>query len=125
MHKVTKRFVAVLCGIATLVGPTTALAEGFCTTYLQVQSTTTGGEYIAGLLTGETTREVVTVRTLNTTVGSEINGGGVVVKASTSGTVGTVDTVTTTETFDVGYYKMNDGSVWEVNCDRGDTRRVR
>jgi hypothetical protein len=125
MHKLTKKFVAILCGIATLVGPSTALAEGtgFCTTYMQVRSGSTGGEYVGGLLKGQIERETVTERYLNSTVESEINGGGVVVKASSGGSISSGDKMTITETFDIGFYQMNDGSVWEVNCDNGDIRR--
>jgi hypothetical protein len=127
MHKLTKKFVAILCGIATLVGPTTALAEGtgFCTTYMQVRSNGTGGEYVGGLLKGETERTETREYYINTTVESEVNGGGVVVTASTSGSVGSGEKITRSETFDIGYYEMNDGSLWEVNCDTGAKARVR
>lgn len=125
MHKVTKRFVAVLCGIATLVGPTTALAEGGdCKTYFQVESTATGGQFVGGLLTATSQRAITEADQysllLTSDAAAKIFGTG-----ATVGTTAThTKTYTETNTYDVGHYTMNDGSKWEVNCDKGTAVRV-
>lgn len=124
MNKLTKRVVAVLCGIATLVGPTTALAEGDCKTYFQVESSATGGQYVGGLLTATSQRAETETNQYSLLLSSEA----AATIFGTGATVGSTATHTIirseTNTYDVGHYTMNDGSKWEVNCDTGDAKRV-
>jgi hypothetical protein len=126
MRTTVKRFVAAVCGVVTTAAPGMAWAEKPCPTYFQVQSTATGGEFVGGLLFSESSRTLTDEKSKTTTtsltanteteiklpVGS-VSGGGTVTT-----TVVEEEKSTLTGTFNVGVYKMNDGSTWLVNCDQ-------
>lgn len=128
MHKSMKKVVATLLAAVTFAAPMTAVAEeaGQCDRYEQVESNATGGDYVGGILVYETTATVT--RSAPTTT----------VTTSTSGTVGVpgtggTSTVTTTTTQPgstvstpepVGYYAMNDGSIYQINCVTGESTQL-
>ena len=128
MRRSFKRVVAALIGGAMLVTPATALADAkpgqkFCPTYKQIESTATGGSYIAGILLYETMGSVERTNeqrstTVSTTTSGEL-GVPRVASTETSTTVAVTTeeaTITTTADEPIGYYQMNDGSVYQVNC---------
>jgi hypothetical protein len=121
MHKVLKKLVATMVAAATIAAPATALAEEEgpkCSSYDQVSSNSTGGDYVGGTLIYETTATVsrteTTITTSSTTSASAgIPGTGTSTSVTTTRTeAGT----TTTAPEPVGYYAMNDGSIWRINC---------
>jgi hypothetical protein len=128
MQRVLRKFAATMAAAITVAAPATALADDApaCGSYDQVSSSSTGGDYVGGTLLYETmatvTRYEPTVTTTSTTSGS-------------AGVPGTGTTVTVTLTTSqpgtstsaeepVGYYAMNDGSVWTINCVTGEERKV-
>ena len=136
MRRRFKRVVAALIGGAMLVTPATALADAkpgqkFCPTYKQIESTATGGSYIAGILLYETMGKVSRTADRQTTTVSTTTSGelGVpkVVSTETSTTVAVTTeegSITTTADEPIGYYQMNDGSVYQVNCVTGQAEQV-
>lgn len=133
MKRNCTRAVAAMVGLATLMTPITALADeagDYCSTYAQVESKATGGDYVGGLLMYETMATVqrqddeVTVTTTVTTNGQVgVPGSGAGGSTSTTVTTSTQGTVTTAQE-PVGYYSMNDGSVYQINCVTGENRKV-
>lgn len=129
MHKTMKRFVAALTGLAMAVAPVTAWADeaAGCPLYVQVQSNATGGEFVAGLLVDTATRETTTTTTTFFSGSAEVTGTVTVTSNNANGSLGTSYTRTvvtvSNETNNIGYYKMNDGSSWEVNCTTGDATK--
>jgi hypothetical protein len=133
MRPMMKRIVAALLGAVTIATPATALAEEgkWCSTYAQVESNATGGSYVGGILVYEvmatvtrTTPTVTTTTTTTSNVGAGIPGG------PSAGTAQTI-TITTSQPGEaisveepVGYYAMNDGSVYQINCLTGDAFKV-
>ena len=129
MHKVMKKLVATMLAAVTIAAPATALADddaGKCSTYDQVNSKATGGDYVGGILIYETTATVTrseptTTTTTTTTVTAGIPGTG----GSTTSTTTTTQQGTTTASQDpVGYYSMNDGSIWQINCATGEEKKI-
>ena len=128
MHKVMKKLVATVLAAVTIAAPATALAEDSsnCSSYDQVHSGSTGGDFVGGILFYESmstvTRHEATVTTTTTTTGT----------AGIPGTGTSVSTTTTTtqqggsvaSQEPIGYYAMNDGSIWTINCVTGEERRV-
>jgi hypothetical protein len=125
MRNNVKRVVAAVCGLVTVLGPAVAVAAVPCPTYFQVTSGATGGEFVGGLLFSESERDLsrtygeksITTATLSAEtevkypVGS-VSGGG-----TATTTTEKSDFTTVTGSYNVGVYKMNDGSTWLVNCD--------
>jgi hypothetical protein len=122
-----KRSVAALVGVAMVATPSRLWADDRntspCPTFYQVASHATGGDWIAGILTyvdwGSVARSDNTTSTTTTT--STTGSLGVVAVASesmtTSVTVTTTQTGSTTTTQEpIGFYNMNDGSTWQINC---------
>lgn len=135
MHRNVKRIIAAFVGGAMLATPAGAWAEkpgqDFCSTYDQVSSNATGGSYVGGILIYETTGSVqrspgatTTTTTTSTTTTVSINGSGgsATTTVTTANTVPNGPTVTTDEP--VGFYRMNDGSTYEINCLTGENRQV-
>jgi hypothetical protein len=129
MRTLTTRIVALVAGAVTMGMPAVLAAEEAkpCPTSFYVQSNATGGDYVMGLLFSEEERpaEISTVRTTNhaasATAETELKLP--VGSASASGTASTgtttIEKVVIGGTYNVGIYKMNDGSTWAVNCDFG------
>jgi hypothetical protein len=128
MHRVMKKLVATMLAAVTVAAPATALAEdsGECSSYDQVHSNSTGGDYVGGTLIYETTATVARTEssittTSTTTVSAGIPGTG----ASTTVTTTKSDGSTTTTTQEpVGYYAMNDGSIWRINCLTDEEKKI-
>jgi hypothetical protein len=127
MHRVMKKLVATMLAAVTIAAPATALADdGKCSTYDQVSSNSTGGDYVGGILVYETTATVsrtepTTTTTTTTTVNAGIPGTG----GSSTSTTTTTNTGSTTETQEpVGYYAMNDGSIWQIKCVTGEEKKL-
>ena len=126
-----KRFVAVLVGAVTLATPGTVWAGQYCPTYAQVSSGSTGGSYVGGILIYETMATITTASpTVATTTTVSATGEVGVPGTSAGGTTGTSVTITQPGTIQsvqqpVGYYQMNDGSVYEINCITGDYTQVK
>jgi hypothetical protein len=128
MHKVVKKLVATMVAAVTIAAPATALADedAKCSSYDQVSSNSTGGDYVGGTLFYETmatvTRsEPTTTSTTTTTVTGGIPGTG----ASGSTTTTTTQPGATTATQEpIGYYAMNDGSIWTINCVTGEEKKI-
>jgi hypothetical protein len=122
-----KKLVATMLAAATIGAPATALADaGQCSSYDQVSSNATGGDYVGGRLfyesEGEVTRSNPTTTTTTTTSGSAgIPGTGATV---TSTTTTTQSGSSTTTQEPIGYYAMNDGTIWTINCVTGEERKV-
>jgi hypothetical protein len=118
-HGKARRIVAALVGAAMLTAPASAWAGDYCSTYHQVASHSTGGDYVGGLLSYETMGSV-----------TRNDGGETVAVTLGSGTpVATTITVTspgdiTTTQEPIGTYDMNDGTVWQVNCLTGAATKV-
>lgn len=127
MHKVMKKLVATLLAAITVAAPATAIADsGYCSSYDQVHSNSTGGDYVGGTLFYESMTTVTrSDATVTTTVSSTATGG-----IPGTGASVTQTTTTTTEGQSrasqepVGYYAMNDGSIWTINCVTGEERRI-
>ena len=127
MRKTMKRLVAAMCGVVTMAAPGMAWAEVPCSTYFQVKSTATGGEYVGGLLFSEGEKHLTisynksSTGTTTATVTSEVGTSGATVtgEAGTTTTTELAAEVVVSGTYNVGVYKMNDGSTWLVNCDTG------
>lgn len=126
MRMMWKRATAALVAVS-LATPVSVWGDeaGYCPDYKQVASNATGGDWVAGRLMYETmgsiTREEEKVTTTTTTTsGAGVNGGVVSASGSTSTTV-TVhsSSETTTAQEPLGYYAMNDGSVYQINCITG------
>jgi hypothetical protein len=136
MRRTFRRVVGALLGAATLATPATALADGkpgqqFCPTFKQVESDATGGQYVGGILIYETMGSVtrtsdVTTTTVSTTTGTEVGVENVASAGSTTTvSVSTTEgTATTMADEPIGYYQMNDGSVYQVNCVTGQGEKV-
>jgi hypothetical protein len=129
MRKLVKRTMAALTAVVLAV-PVSLWGEeaGYCRDYRQVASNATGGDWVAGRLMYETmgaverTTEEVTVTT-TTTTSAGVNTR--VVSASGTTTTSTTtknETTTTTTEEPVGYYAMNDGSVYQINCITGESK---
>jgi hypothetical protein len=128
MHKVMRKLVATMLAAITIAAPATALADdgGYCSSYDQVRSNSTGGDYVGGILFYETmgtvTRYQPTTTSTTTTTGSAgIPGTGTSVSGSST-TTQQGQTTSTQEPF--GYYAMNDGSIWMINCVTGEETRI-
>ena len=129
-----KRIVAALVSVTMVATPVTAWADkpgqDYCSTYSQVQSNATGGDYVGGLLMYETTGSVrrdgqSTTTTTTESVGGSLGApgsGGTATYTTTVATTQTGTSVTTSEP--IGFYSMNDGSVYEVNCLTGSSQKV-
>jgi hypothetical protein len=129
MQRVLKKLVATMLAAVTIAAPATALAEeddGKCRSYEQVNSSSTGGDYVGGILFYETmatvTRsEPTTTTTTTTSVTAGIPGTG----AGGSTTTTTTQPGATTATQEpVGYYSMNDGSIWTINCVTDEEKKI-
>lgn len=128
-----KRIVACAVGTAMFVTPVAAWADPsgtYCSSYAQVESNATGGSYVGGKLTYETMGNVSRSDPSTTTTVTQTGTGSVTVGAGT-GTVTTTTTTTTTQAGNttttqepIGFYQMNDGSIYEINCITGDSRKV-
>jgi hypothetical protein len=113
-----RRIVAALVGVAMLAAPGSAWAGEYCSTYDQVASHATGGDYVGGILSYETMGSVAR-NDGGTTVSVSISGGGV----TTTVTASSPGNITTTQE-PIGTYNMNDGTVWQVNCLTGAATKV-
>lgn len=134
MRRMIKRIVAALLGAVTIATPSTAMAEEagkWCSTYAQVESNATGGSYVGGKLIFEVmatvTRTTPTITTSTTTtqnLGVGVPGGpsAGTTQTTTVTTIQTGEAVTAEEPF--GYYAMNDGSVYQINCLTGDANQI-
>ena len=127
MRNSVQRVFAVICGVVTVGMPAVAAAEVPCPTYFQVKSNATGGEYVGGLLYSESSKTVslesekITTTSVSASAETEVkypvgsvSGGG-----SLTSTTVEKETYTVTGDYNVGVYKMNDGTTWLVNCDIG------
>ena len=133
MRKTLKRTVAMVLAAVTLGAPATAWADagGYCSTGAMVKSHATGGDYIAGILIYETMGTVARVEpssssTTTTSVTSQVGVPG----TGAGGTVTTTQTntngsITTTTQEPVGFYAMNDGSLYEIDCVTGQATKIR
>ncbi len=127
MRTSVKRFVAAVCGAVTMVAPGMAGAEVPCQSYFQVKSNATGGDFVGGLLFSEGEKEVTISQTsgasgsTTTSVSSELSGPGAKLSGDASSTTSASSgaNVVVSGSYNVGVYKMNDGSTWLVNCDTG------
>jgi hypothetical protein len=128
MHRVMKKLVATMLAAVTIAAPAAALAEdaGECTHYDQVHSNSTGGDYVGGTLFYETTASVArSDATITTTSTTSVTVGVPGTGASTSVTTTRTETgSTTTAQEPLGYYAMNDGSVWTINCASGEEKKI-
>jgi hypothetical protein len=133
MRQVLRKLVATLVAAVTIATPARALADEagkYCTTFEQVESNATGGDYVGGLLIYETMGTVArssegttTTTTISASGTAGIPGSGVTTSGSTSTTtVAPMSTVTTEEP--IGYYKMNDGSIYQINCLTGESTQL-
>ena len=93
-------------------------------------SNATGGDYIAGILIYETMGAVERNKggqstTITTSSGSELGAPPAVIGTTTTVSITSTDpsTVVTADE-PVGYYKMNDGSVYQINCVSGETQQI-
>jgi hypothetical protein len=126
-----KRIVAALMGAVSLATPGTVWAGEYCPTYAQVASSSTGGSYVGGILMYETTATYETKDpTISTTTTVETTGSVGVPGTSAGGTTVISTTVieegeTKTIQQPVGYYQMNDGSIYEINCITGAYTQVK
>lgn len=125
-----KRFVAALVGVATLMSPVTVFAGEYCSTYAQVESGSGGGQFVGGVLMYESlgtytrsqpTTSVTTTTTANAQVGTSGTHAGNTVTISTTITTPGESLVIQQP---VGYYAMNDGSVYEINCITGEETKI-
>ena len=129
MRKTFKRFVATMLAAAIVGAPASAWAGDYCPTGKLVESHATGGDYIAGLLIYETMGTVSRQSSIETTTTT-------VTTSMQVGVPGTGATTTVTETQTVmaetstnqtpeplGFYAMNDGSMYEINCVTGENQR--
>ena len=134
MRREFKRVLAALLG-ATMITPGTALADkkpgqNFCPTYDQVESDATGGSYVGGILMYETMGEVTrdgdkTTTTTTTTTSAQVGVPGTGATSTVTVTVATTESEPTTTTqAPIGFYKMNDGSTYEINCITGENKKV-
>jgi hypothetical protein len=128
MHRVMKKLVATMLAAVAIAAPATALADdgGECASYDQVKSSSTGGDYVGGRLIyeseGSVTRSEPTTTTTTTTTGSAgVPGTGTSI---TSTTTTTQPGTSTTTQEPIGYYAMNDGTIWTINCVTGDEKKV-
>jgi hypothetical protein len=136
-----KRAVAALLAATTLVSPLRVWAEdyeyfmeedssGLCSRYAQVKSNATGGDYVGGTLKYETlmtttTKDPSTTVTTSTTTGIQIGIPGDNLTTTTTVTVTTVtDGATKSYSHPVGYYTMNDGSTYLIDCITGDAKKL-
>lgn len=125
-----KRFVAALVGAATLLTPVSAFAGDYCSTYAQVESKASGGQFVGGLLMYETmgtvTRhgdDVTVTTTTSSTAELGIPGSSAGNTVTISTTVNTPGTIVVTQE-PIGYYQMNDGSVYQIRCLTGNAEKV-
>jgi hypothetical protein len=124
MQGKAKRIIAALVGVAMVTAPVSAWAGEYCSTYHQVASHNTGGDWVGGILAYEswasvTRSDVSTTNTVTTTIGLA---GGLGSTTVTSTTTQSGNSTTTQEP--IGIYNMNDGTVWEVNCLTGASRQI-
>jgi hypothetical protein len=128
MRRTFRKLAAALLGAVMLAVPANAFADGYCDKYDQVASNATGGDWVGGILMYETMATVErTENTTSETVSTSTTVGGQAVGASgtTNVTLTTTNaTTTTTAQEPVGYYAMNDGSVYQINCVTGQARKV-
>jgi hypothetical protein len=136
MRRSIRRIVAALAGAATIATPATAWADTkpgqkFCPTYTQVESNATGGQYVGGILIYETMGSVTRNDGQTNTSVSTTSGATAGVPNVASGSATTTVTVTTegesssiTAEEPIGYYRMNDGSVYQINCLTGDGDQI-
>ena len=130
MRQAFKRFVATLVAAVTIATPGTVWAGDYCATYAQVKSHTTGGDYVGGILSYETMGSVArsegstsTTSTYTTTAQVGSQGSGALVTMTTTETrTEPGNTVTTDEP--IGYYEMNDGSMYQINCVTGEYKKI-
>jgi hypothetical protein len=130
--RTTFRKIVATALAATIATPVAAWAEEGpnCSRFEQVESDATGGDWVGGLLMYETTGSVSrsdngTTTTTTTTTTTQVgvpgtNSGGSVTVTHQSNQPST--TITTQEPF--GYYAMNDGSVYQINCVTGESRQL-
>jgi len=117
-----KRIVAALMGAVTLATPGTVWAGEYCPTYAQVASSSTGGSYVGGILIYETMGTVQSSTPTTSTTTTVSTSGELGVPGTSAGSTTTVSTTVTqegeTKTLQqpFGYYQMNDGSIYEINC---------
>lgn len=132
MRRRFRRCVAALVGAVMVATPGRVWAQSSfqCPTFKMVASHSTGGDWIAGLLMyqtdGSVTRTEATTSTTTTTSSNEsVNSPIAAASVGASTTVTTTNTggtVTTKEPF--GYYAMNDGTTWQINCLNGEGRQI-
>lgn len=128
MQGKAKRIVAALVGVAMITTPaSSAWAGEYCSTYGQVESHATGGDYVGGILAYET---MGTVTRSDGSTSTTVTTSSTISIAPSSGVTTTVTSTTTSGTTTtstqepIGVYNMNDGTVWEINCLTGATRKV-
>ena len=134
MRKTLRRIVAAVAA-AMIAAPaqaqSRASADEYCTTYKQVASHATGGDWVGGTLVYETTGTVSRSGPTNTTTVTSSTTISAGLPVGASGSVST--TVTTTMAQDgstfttqepIGIYAMNDGSMYEIDCVTGESRRI-
>ena len=117
-HGKAKRIVAALVGVAMVTAPVSAWAGEYCSTYDQVASHATGGDWVGGILSYETMGNV-TRNDGGSSVSVSVSGGGV----TTTVTATQPGNITTTQE-PIGTYNMNDGTVWQVNCLSGAATKI-
>jgi hypothetical protein len=130
MRRTLKRIVATMLAAAVVGAPVSASAGDYCATGTLVRSHATGGDYIAGLLIYETMGSVerehpgpTTTTTVTSSTEVGVGGTGITTTVSTTRTLTAETTVIGTEE-PIGYYAMNDGSVYQINCLTGESYKV-
>jgi hypothetical protein len=134
MRKTCKRLVAAILAATTIAAPAKAWADPdvapSCSTYDQVESNSTGGDYVGGILIYETEgtvsrSEPAKTTTATTTTSTQVGVPGSGVTGTVTVTTSTTQpgTVTTTKE-PIGYYAMNDGTVYQINCLTGEFKKV-
>jgi hypothetical protein len=130
MRKTLKRIIATMLAAVTIGTPATAWGGDYCATGTLVKSHATGGDYVAGILIYETMGSVArsesggsSTSTASATGQLGVPGTGAGGTVTTSQTTTRPTTTVTTEE-PIGFYAMNDGSVYEINCVTGEARQV-
>ncbi|HYV97379.1 MAG TPA: hypothetical protein VE967_08010 [Gemmatimonadaceae bacterium] len=136
MRSILKRLVATVMAAVVFASPVKAWADmdpsasAACSTYRQVESNATGGDYVGGILFYET--EGTVSRTQPSTTTTSTTSSTATLGAGGSGASTTVTTTTTTTQpgnttttkEPIGFYAMNDGSIYEINCVTGESKKV-
>jgi hypothetical protein len=133
MRGTMKKFIATMLAAIVVAAPAKAWAYDYspkCDSYDQVASNATGGDWVGGLLMFEAMATVVRPGETTTTTTSTTTTGSIGASGTSAGVSTTVTTTTTTTTSStttqepVGYYAMNDGSVYMINCITGESKKL-